>query len=368
MKDVMNFDAAVISAVTGHMNDDHVDDSLLIAKAFGYPEATASTMVGLDEHAGMWRVTDAQGEHDLRVEWPTSPITERPQVRRQVVELYKAACAKLGVPARDEHQPSGGHEHGGHGHGENPHGHGGANPHAHGGANPHAHGGANPHAAEPESDGPKPFSRVIRESSWSDHSDSEGANFMEDIMRGVATKQDYIDLVAQHFFMYEALEEAAQQLSADPAHAALHPAALVRLGTLEVDLEHLLGANWRDEIRPVPASAEYAARIREVAAEGWLAGIVAHHYTRYLGDLSGGQIIAKRVARQHGFDGAGIEFYNFEALGDLKAFKETYRDGLDSLGASLSADEQQRMIEEVRVAYAFNTAVFVDLAKQKAAA
>ncbi len=355
MKDVMNFDAAVISAVTGHMNDDHVDDSLLIAKAFGYPEATASTMVGLDERAGMWRVTDAQGEHDLRVEWPTAPITDRPQVRRQVVELYKAACAKLGVPAREEHQPAGGHEHGGHG---------GANPH---GANPHAH-GANPHAAEPESDGPKPFSRVIRESSWSDHSSSEGANFMEDIMRGVATKQDYIDLVIQHFFMYEALEEASQQLAADPAYAGLHPAALVRLGTLEVDLEHLLGANWRDEITPVPASAEYAARIREVAAEGWLPGIVAHHYTRYLGDLSGGQIIAKRVARQHGFDGAGIEFYNFESLGDLKAFKETYRDSLDSLGESLSADEQQRMIEEVRVAYGFNTAVFVDLAKQKAAA
>ncbi|MGO2139754.1 MAG: biliverdin-producing heme oxygenase [Leucobacter sp.] len=363
----MNFDAAVISAVTSHMNDDHVGDSLLIAKAFGFPEATASKMVGLDEHAGMWRVTDAEGEHDLRVEWPTSPITERPQVRRQVVELYKAACAKLGVPAREEHQPAeGGHSAHGHG-GANPHGGHGANPHgAHGhGANPH---GANPHAAEPEADGPKPFSRVIRESSWSDHSSSEGANFMEDIMRGVATKQDYIDLVAQHFFMYEALEEASQQLAADPAYADLHPAALVRLGTLEVDLEHLLGANWRAEISPVPASEAYAARIREVAAEGWLPGIVAHHYTRYLGDLSGGQIIAKRVARQHGFDGPGIEFYNFESLGDLKAFKETYRDGLDRLGETLSDDDKQRMIEEVREAYSFNTQVFVDLAKQKAAA
>ncbi|TQL43946.1 heme oxygenase [Leucobacter komagatae] len=365
MKDVMNFDAAVISAVTSHMNDDHVADSLLIAKAFGFPEATASMMVGLDEHAGMWRVTDAAGEHDLRVEWPTSPITERPQVRRQVVELYKAACAKLGVPAREEHQPAEG-GHGAHGHGgANPHGGHGAHPHgAHGG---HPHGG-NPHAAEPEADGHKPFSRVIRESSWSDHSSSEGANFMEDIMRGVATKQDYIDLVAQHFFMYEALEEASQQLAADPAYADLHPAALVRLGTLEVDLEHLLGSNWRDEISPVPASEAYAARIREVAAEGWLPGIVAHHYTRYLGDLSGGQIIAKRVARQHGFDGPGIEFYNFESLGDLKAFKETYREGLDRLGETLSDDDKQRMIEEVREAYSFNTQVFVDLAKQKAAA
>ncbi|WP_461638385.1 biliverdin-producing heme oxygenase [Leucobacter sp. BZR 635] len=360
----MNFDAAVISAVTGHMNDDHLDDSLLIAKAFGYPEATASAMVGLDANAGVWKVTDAAGEHELRVDWPMAPISDRPQIRRQVVELYKAACAKLGVPARDEHQSPeaaghGEHAHGGHGHG-NPHG--GAHPH---GSNPH---GGNPHAADDAADGPKPFSRVVRESSWSDHSSSEGANFMEDIMRGVASKQDYIDLVAQHFFMYEALEEAAQQLSADPAYAALHPEALVRMATLEIDLEHLLGANWREEISPVAATAAYAARMREVAAEGWIAGIIAHHYTRYLGDLSGGQIIAKRVARQHGFDGAGIAFYDFESLGDLKAFKETYRDGLDALGETLSEEEQQRMVEEVRAAYAFNTAIFVDLTALKQAA
>lgn len=360
MKDVMNFDAAVIAAVTRHMNDDHLDDSLLIARAFGYPDATESTMVGLDANAGIWRVTDAAGVHDLRVEWPGAPISDRPQIRRQVVELYKLACEKLGVPARDEHEPAA-DPHGAHGHGA--HGHGTDNPHA---ANPHA---ANPHAGEAgESDGPKPFSRVVRESSWSDHSSSEGASFMENIMRGIASKQDYVDLVAQHFFMYEALEEAGEQLAGNPAYEALHPEALLRLGTLKVDLEHLLGADWRNEIRPVPATAAYAARIREVAAEEWVAGIIAHHYTRYLGDLSGGQIIAKRVARQHGFDGPGIEFYDFEALGDLKAFKETYRDGLDALGETLDADEQQRMVDEVRAAYAFNTAVFVDLAAQKSAA
>lgn len=369
MKDVMNFDAAVIAAVTGHMNDDHPDDSLLIAKAFGYPEATASAMVGLDANSGVWRVKDAAGEHELRVGWPGAPITDRPGVRLQVVELYEAACAKLGLPAREAHQGAASAGHGLHAHGSHAHGsHGeqGENPHgAHGGGNPH---GAHPHAGGADDAGPKPFSRVVRESSWSDHSSSEGASFMEDIMRGIASKQDYIDLVAQHFFTYEALEEAAQQLVADPAYAALHPEALVRLGTLEIDLEHLLGAGWRDEIRPVPATEAYAARIREVAAERWLPGIVAHHYTRYLGDLSGGQIIAKRVARQHGFEEAGIAFYDFASLGDLKAFKETYRDGLDSLGETLDADEQQRMVEEVRTAYAFNTAIFVDLTAQNSAA
>lgn len=347
MKDVMNFDDAVITAVTSHMNDDHIEDSMIVAKAFGYPEATASKMVGLDAHAGVWHVTDAAGEHELRVEWPGGEITERPQVRRQVVEIYKAACKKLGVSAREEHAPE-------------------ASPHGHAGGNPHAHGG-NPHAAAEPTDGPKPFSRVVREGSWTDHGSSEGASFMEDIMRGVATKQDYIDLVVQHYYMYEALEEAAVQIAADEAFAALHPEALIRRAALEADLEYLIGAEWREQISPVQASVDYAARIREIAAEGWVPGIFAHHYTRYLGDLSGGQIIAKRAARQHGFEKSGIEFYNFETLGDLAAFKETYRDGLDKLGETLSEDEQQRMVAEVRKAYAFNTEVFVDLAAQKAA-
>lgn len=358
MIDVTNFDAAVISAVTGHMNDDHPEDSMLIARAFGAPEATSSVMVDLDTTAGVWRVVDAEGERLLRVEWPGGEITERPEIRREVVKLYKAACERLGVQARDEHAPGGGEqaaEHGGgHAHGGNPHG-----------GHPH---GVNPHGAESadETDGPVPFSKTLREGSWGDHSDSEGAKFMEDIMRGTGTKQDYIDLVVQHYFMYVALEDAAKLIEASSEFASFHPSNLVRLEKLEADLEFLVGADWRDKIEAVPATAAYAARIREVEAEGWLAGVVAHHYTRYLGDLSGGQMIARRVSKQHGFTDEGVDFYNFESLGSIPDFKNMYRESLDRLGESLDDAEKQRMLDEVRTAYAFNTAVFVDLAQQKA--
>ena len=36
------FDADAISGVLGHMNDDHRDDNLLIARAFGEPDAAAA--------------------------------------------------------------------------------------------------------------------------------------------------------------------------------------------------------------------------------------------------------------------------------------------------------------------------------------
>ena len=343
------------------MNGDHPEDNLLIVRAFGYPEATGSTMTGLDNTAGVWRVEDPSGEHEVRVEWPSGAISERPEIRREVVALYKTACEKLGVPAREEHAPATDAAAHGHG-GTSPHGHGGTSPHGHGAASPHGHGGASPHGnphAKPEDDGS--FSYAIRTATWGDHSDSEGSSVMEDIMRMRATREEYVDLVVQHYFMYEALEEASKVLAADPRFAALHPAAIVREQTLVEDLEFLVGENWRDEISPVPATAAYADRIREIAAEGWLPGIIAHHYTRYLGDLSGGQMIAKRVKKQFGFEHAGIAFYDFTELGDLGEFKQAYRGVLDLLGESLDEAERERMVAEVRAAYRFNSDVFVDM-------
>ena len=75
-----------------------------------------------------------------------------------------------------------------------------------------------------------------------------------------------------------------------------------------------------------------------------------------------------RVSKQHGLDGDGVAFYDFAALGDLAEFKNAYRTCLDRLGETLDEGEQQRMLDEVRRAYGFNTAVFIDLGRAKAAA
>lgn len=332
------------------MNGDHPEDNLLIARAFGAPDARESTMVGLDGAAGVWRVVDPAGERELRVEWPGGPVSERADIRREIVALYRASCERLGVTPREEHQaaPSGDAAHGA----SHPHGGGG-----------HPHGGGHPQAADDGS-----FSGELRRATWGDHGASEHATFMEDVMHGRGTRDDYAAMVAQHYFMYLALEEAAAGFAEDPAYAVFHPAALIRLPALEADLEHLMGADWRERIAPVPAVAAYADRIRAVAAEGWKAGVLAHHYTRYLGDLSGGQMIARVMVQQHEFDAAGVAFYDFTELGDLREFKERYRDALDAVGAGLDSAERQRVVDEVREAYRFNTETFIDLDKARAAA
>ena len=96
------FDEATLTGVLGHMNSDHSDDNLLITRAFAPVEdIVAATMTGFDGDGGDWIVTTAGGtEEAVRVPWPGGPITERSEVRREVVALYDGACARLGVAPR----------------------------------------------------------------------------------------------------------------------------------------------------------------------------------------------------------------------------------------------------------------------------
>jgi hypothetical protein len=96
----VTFPQQVVDAVLAHMNDDHTDDSLLIVRAFGHADATAATMTGLDEEAGVFTATTPAGEAGVRVPWPGGTISERPEIRREVVALYDAACARLGIEPR----------------------------------------------------------------------------------------------------------------------------------------------------------------------------------------------------------------------------------------------------------------------------
>ncbi|MEI3867570.1 biliverdin-producing heme oxygenase [Microbacterium sp. CCNWLW134] len=212
---------------------------------------------------------------------------------------------------------------------------------------------------------PIPFSAALRERSSSAHSSSERSGFMADLIEGAGTREDYVALVAQHWFIYEALESAAERMRRDPVASVFISDKLTRLPALESDLAFLLGADWRDRISPLPTTRAYVERIRQVGAT-WPGGFVAHHYTRYLGDLSGGLFIGRLMARRFGFETNGIGFYLFDEIADPRGFKEVYREQLDA--APWDANEQERVIDEVLRAYRYNTELFDDLAAAKAEA
>ncbi|MFC7330274.1 DUF2470 domain-containing protein [Marinactinospora rubrisoli] len=96
-------------AITRHMNEDHAADTLLICRALGgVPAATAARMTGLDATGGDFAATVAGTEVPVRIPW-SAPLTERAQVRREVVRMYQEARARLGAPAEEDGAAGGGH-------------------------------------------------------------------------------------------------------------------------------------------------------------------------------------------------------------------------------------------------------------------
>ncbi|ATL82424.1 heme oxygenase [Streptomyces malaysiensis subsp. malaysiensis] len=177
---------------------------------------------------------------------------------------------------------------------------------------------------------------------------------------GVAAYRRYSE---QLWFVYRALESPADALAADPVAGPFLRPELARMAELERDLAHLGGPDWRTGLTALPATAAYAERVAECARD-WPAGYVAHHYTRYMGDLSGGQIVRDTAEKTWGFDrkGDGVRFYVFESIGNPAAFKREYRALLDAL--PVDDLEKQRAVEECKRAYALNAGIFQDLAEE----
>lgn len=93
------FSPDVVDAVLEHMNDDHIEDNVLIVRAFTGRDTRDATMTDLDEHGGTWRYAFEGEEHELHIPW-SERLSERPQIRREVAALYTAACEKLGIEPR----------------------------------------------------------------------------------------------------------------------------------------------------------------------------------------------------------------------------------------------------------------------------
>ncbi|CAL9288749.1 MULTISPECIES: biliverdin-producing heme oxygenase [unclassified Streptomyces] len=208
-----------------------------------------------------------------------------------------------------------------------------------------------------------PFSTLIRTASHEAHTEAETSTFMSDLLGGRLGVDAFTRYTEQLWFVYRALEDAAGGLADDPVAGPFIRPELYRTAELERDLAHLMGDDWPGRVAPLPATAAYAARVEE-CARTWPAGYVAHHYTRYLGDLSGGQVIRDRAERQWGFarKGDGVRFYVFDTIGNPAAFKREYRALLDAVNADDL--ERQRIVDECKRAFAFNTAVFRELGEE----
>ncbi len=206
------------------------------------------------------------------------------------------------------------------------------------------------------------FSAVVRSATFEDHERAAVSQFMTALFGGHLPLAAYTEMVAQHYYAYAVLEDAGAALRSHPVAGGFVDDALRRLPSLEIDLTTLLGAQWRSFVRPGAATRAYCDRLASVCVEQ-PERFVAHHYTRYMGDLSGGLMIGRRARQTYGFEaGAGAAFYEFDDIADPVAYKDAYRDRLDRV--PWSDDERAALLDEVRVAYRLNTEVFDELDAQ----
>jgi heme oxygenase len=199
----------------------------------------------------------------------------------------------------------------------------------------------------------------LREGTKKAHTMAENTGFIACFLRGTVEPTSYRKLVANLYFVYAAMEEEMQKHQNHPVLGGLYFPELNRKATLEQDLTYYFGQNWRDQIAPSEAAEAYVARIRDISAQSPEL-MIAHLYTRYMGDLSGGQILKKIAQNAMNLsDGSGTNFYEFEQISDEKAFKQMYRDRLDA--APVDEATADRIVEEANDAFGMNMHMFQEL-------
>jgi heme oxygenase (biliverdin-producing, ferredoxin) len=204
------------------------------------------------------------------------------------------------------------------------------------------------------------LSARLREATKEEHERTESAPFVVALMAGELDRNAYAAMLGQTYLFYSVLEEAGERWRGDAVVGPFVSDALLRRGALESDLAWLLGSRWQSRVAPLPATTRYTDRLRQVCFSS-PSGFVAHHYTRYLGDLSGGQIIRSKLRSLYGLTGEGVRFYVFDQIAKPKVFKDDYRALIDA--APWEAGDRRNLLVEANEAFRLNRGVFDDLGK-----
>lgn len=200
---------------------------------------------------------------------------------------------------------------------------------------------------------------MLREGTKKSHTMAENVGFVKCFLKGVVEKNSYRTLVANLYFVYSAMEEEMEKLRDHEIVSKIYFPQLHRKQSLEKDLYFYYGTNWRNEVAPSQAALAYVARIREIAATQPEL-LAAHSYTRYLGDLSGGQILKNIAQRAMNLgENGGTAFYEFETIPDEKAFKNEYRQALNELPIDQATADI--IVEEANAAFGMNMKMFMEL-------
>ncbi|XP_054891500.1 heme oxygenase 1a [Poeciliopsis prolifica] len=206
------------------------------------------------------------------------------------------------------------------------------------------------------------LSEQIKLATKENHVRAENTELMLSYQKGQITLKQYKVLMFSLYEIYKALEEELDRNSSHPAVAPIYfPQELARLESLERDLEYFFGHDWEKRVIVPAATQRYKQRLRKIGQENPEL-LVAHAYTRYLGDLSGGQVLGKITQKSLGLSSKeGLSFFSFPGVSSPNRFKQLYRSRMNSV--ELTEGEKAAVLEEAVEAFELNIQVFDDLQK-----
>ncbi|MGN6826051.1 biliverdin-producing heme oxygenase [Paucibacter sp. M5-1] len=195
------------------------------------------------------------------------------------------------------------------------------------------------------------------------HRQAERSGVMAELMQGRISRETYCLLLRNLQPIYAALEAGLDaHHPTDPNVQRLWRRELRRLPALEQDLGYLhAGADWRRDLPVLGTAAEYAERLGQLARTDPVL-LIPHAYLRYLGDLHGGQMLARIVRQGFGLQGElGTAFYAFgdEDGQQLERMKRDFRAGLDAL--DLGPEQTDAVISEACEGFKLHGTVFEEV-------
>lgn len=94
-------DPEAVAAVVAHMNGDHAEDNVVICRGAGArPDVVRAELVDLDAESLTFEVETTSGTTEVLTVAFRRAVTERAQVRHEVVRLFDESVALLGPPPR----------------------------------------------------------------------------------------------------------------------------------------------------------------------------------------------------------------------------------------------------------------------------
>lgn len=207
----------------------------------------------------------------------------------------------------------------------------------------------------------RPLSQRLREETNDAHLRAERSGIMRSLLRGIITRDAYVVLLRNLAGIYGPLEEELGRHADHPALIGIDLVVLRRLPALERDITALDIDPSQHTHTERRATQDYAARLREVGRSSPEL-LLAHAYVRYMGDLSGGLMLEKMVAKtlEIGNGDDGLAFYAFPLIPDPVGFKQAFRGALDAAACVVKSPDA--IVREAQHAFALHERLFRELA------